>query len=234
MSENNLLDGCRYVYIDLGTNIGVQIRKLYEPHLYPGAAVLQHFKNTFGSNISEVCSVGFEANPIHNSYLTEFENYCLARKWRVKIFKSTAVSYVDKNLTFYVNPGDNQNNQWGASLLAHDMKVNVTVQAIDITSWFKKTVLIRKIPPGTMPPKVMMKTDIEGHDSAVLANLIFSGAYCSIDLIYGEHFNNEFQQAISRLKKDSNTCKTELIALDDESYYLQRFPFILPVQQANY
>ncbi|CAF1505674.1 unnamed protein product [Adineta steineri] len=230
MPKNNFLDGCRYVYIDMGTNIGIQIRKLYEPHLYPDALILQHFKNIFGNNSNEVCSVGFEANPSHDSYLTEFEKYCLARNWRVKIFKSTAVSYTDKNLTFYVNPEDNQNNQWGASLIAHDMKVNVTVQGIDVISWFKRTVLTRKIPPGIMQPKVMMKTDIEGHDSAVLANLIFSGAYCSIDLIYGEHFNNEFQQAISLLKKDSNTCKTKLIFLDDESYYRQRFPFRLPVQ----
>lgn len=27
---------CSMVYIDMGTNIGHQIRKLYEPELYPG------------------------------------------------------------------------------------------------------------------------------------------------------------------------------------------------------
>ena len=38
--QHNLLDGCQYVYVDMGTNIGIQIRKLYEPYLYTGAHVL--------------------------------------------------------------------------------------------------------------------------------------------------------------------------------------------------
>ena len=38
-SERPNLDGCRYVYIDVGTNMGIQIRKLFEPHLYPEAEV---------------------------------------------------------------------------------------------------------------------------------------------------------------------------------------------------
>lgn len=44
----NLLDGCHHVYLDMGTNRGVQIRKLYEPHLYPDATVLPVFDKYFG------------------------------------------------------------------------------------------------------------------------------------------------------------------------------------------
>ena len=44
----NLLDGCRHVYLDVGSNIGVQVRKLYQPELYPGAVVLPVFKEAFG------------------------------------------------------------------------------------------------------------------------------------------------------------------------------------------
>ena len=36
----NPLDGCLHVFIDLGTNRGTQIRKLYEPHLFPLAPIL--------------------------------------------------------------------------------------------------------------------------------------------------------------------------------------------------
>ncbi|UJR29995.1 hypothetical protein I4U23_017542 [Adineta vaga] len=75
--EKNFLDGCRYVYIDMGTNIGIQIRKLYQPDLYPDAAVVPLFKEMFGNYSDEVCSVGFEANPLHTSYLEEFENFYL-------------------------------------------------------------------------------------------------------------------------------------------------------------
>ncbi|CAF1043650.1 unnamed protein product [Rotaria sp. Silwood1] len=227
ISQQDLLDGCRYVYIDLGTNIGIQIRKLYEPHLYPNAHVLPLFKQIFENHSNEVCSVGFEANPLHENYLKEFENYCLKHNWRVKIFTSTAVSIIEKNLTFYIEPGNEANNQWGASLEANIKKPSIIVPSIDIVSWFKKTVLNRKIPPGFASSKIMMKIDIEGHDPIVLANLILNGIYCSIDLIYGEHFDKKFQNAISVLQQYSNSCKTKLIYMDDESYHNKRFPFII-------
>ena len=38
--EENPLDGCLHVFLDLGSNRGLQIRKLYEPHLFPLAPIL--------------------------------------------------------------------------------------------------------------------------------------------------------------------------------------------------
>ena len=62
--SENPLDNCNFVYLDMGTNFGVQIRwkqleilifffkfdcrKLYEPHLYPRAPVLKVFDQYFG------------------------------------------------------------------------------------------------------------------------------------------------------------------------------------------
>ena len=46
--DNHFLDGCRHVYLDMGTNTGVQIRKLYQPHLFPNASVLPIFDKFFG------------------------------------------------------------------------------------------------------------------------------------------------------------------------------------------
>ena len=46
--EENFLDGCKHVYLDMGTNTGVQIRKLYQPHLFPNASVLPIFDKFFG------------------------------------------------------------------------------------------------------------------------------------------------------------------------------------------
>jgi hypothetical protein len=212
----------------MGTNIGIQIRKLYEPHLYPNAPVLPLFQEIFGNHSNEVCSVGFEANPLHNNYLKDFENYCLKRNWRVKIFTSTAISIIETNLTFYTEPGNEGNNQWGASLEADSKKTKITIPSINIVSWFRKIVLERKIPPGFALSRIMLKSDIEGHDSLVMANLILSGVYCSIDLVYGEHLSEEFKNAVSLLQRSSNSCKTKLLLIDDESYYTARFPFILP------
>ena len=74
-SRTNILDGCRFVYLDVGTNIGVQIRKLFEPELYPtqNVSIHQVFDTYFGSleqrTKAGVCAVGFEPNPNHTMYL---------------------------------------------------------------------------------------------------------------------------------------------------------------------
>ena len=70
--RTNILDGCYHVYIDVGSNIGVQIRKLFEPHLYPRAKVRKIFQHFFGDvelRSEGVCAVGFEPNPNHTTYL---------------------------------------------------------------------------------------------------------------------------------------------------------------------
>ena len=177
------------------------------------------------NRLSEVCSIGFETNPLHDSYLKEFESYCLNHQWCVKIYSSTAVSVTAANLTFYTEPGNEHNNQWGASLenIVYHKKQNITVPSVDIVSWLK-TMIERKY-SRNFPTKVMMKTDIEGHDQIILTALILSGIYCSIDLIYGEHLSNEFQTAIQILLKNSKISRTKRIFMDDESYYRNRFPF---------
>ena len=73
LSPVNPLDGCTFVYLDMGTNVGVQIRstqhrnqsleiqhyrKLYQPSQFPDAKVLPVFERYFGKpeerNYSEV------------------------------------------------------------------------------------------------------------------------------------------------------------------------------------
>ena len=58
----NPLDGCLHVFIDLGSNRGLQIRKLYEPSTFPLAPVLPLYQKYFGRpedrNLQEICSVG--------------------------------------------------------------------------------------------------------------------------------------------------------------------------------
>ena len=63
LPQENLLDDCYHVYLDMGTNTGVQvvyvydvevlhcfdqIRKLYQPHLFPEAEVAPLFDRFFG------------------------------------------------------------------------------------------------------------------------------------------------------------------------------------------
>ena len=59
--DENPLDGCLHVFLDLGSNRGVQIRKLYEPHVFPLAPVQPLYQRFFGRpeerNLQEICSV---------------------------------------------------------------------------------------------------------------------------------------------------------------------------------
>ena len=43
--NKNMLDGCYHVYLDVGSNIGVQIRKLFEPEKYADAHIHKIFNS---------------------------------------------------------------------------------------------------------------------------------------------------------------------------------------------
>ena len=73
-----MLDGCYHIYLDVGSNIGVQVRKLFEPERYHGAPVHEIFTSQFGSPAKRrmslnggnyLCAVGFEPNSHHTKYL---------------------------------------------------------------------------------------------------------------------------------------------------------------------
>ena len=91
--SDNFLDGCYHVYLDLGTNVGIQVRKLYEPKLYPEAKLHEFFEKYFkrGKSLPYICTVGFEPNPNHVQALEGMFIFflILARKFKLKI-KSAA------------------------------------------------------------------------------------------------------------------------------------------------
>ena len=79
--RNPAADGCTHVYLDLGSNSGVQIRKLFEPDLYTNVikthgvpAILPVFERFFGNNRTrDACSFGWEPNSAHTDRLADLE-----------------------------------------------------------------------------------------------------------------------------------------------------------------
>ena len=116
-------DGCWHVYLDVGSNIGVQVRKLFEPHLYP---VLYIYESWFHINrwkplpktvpypharhnnlTSHICAFGWEPNPSHANWLYTLETVYNRQGWRIKFFKETAVGVSDgEKSTFYLSQGN--------------------------------------------------------------------------------------------------------------------------------
>ena len=73
------ITGCYHVYLDVGTNIGIQIRKLYQPQLYKDAQIHPVFEKYFNRKIDAldaslpyICAVGFEPNPHHEEALKSY------------------------------------------------------------------------------------------------------------------------------------------------------------------
>ena len=118
---------CKHLYFDLGTNVAIQIRKLYEPHLFPGSPVHSIFQRLYNRNQEEgqgyvrtdVCTFGFEANPLWTSPLQTIESEYIKRGFPIVIFTEPAVHSHGRNISFYMEPAEDvKNREWGASLKA--------------------------------------------------------------------------------------------------------------------
>lgn len=92
---------CSHFYFDMGTNMGVQIRKLYQPEHFSKAPVIPIFDKFFGADRKRVCAVGFEPNIAHVSKLKMLEASYELQGFPVVIFTLTGLSHENGIITFY-------------------------------------------------------------------------------------------------------------------------------------
>ena len=121
------LRNCSRIYLDVGSNIGVQVRKLYEPAKYTGAAVLHQFTKVFGDlalRRTTVCALGIEPNPNQQPRLQALEAAYNTRGFRTHFYPYAAWSE-EGTMTFrtdmrnFSESRDNNNDaheEWGAHL----------------------------------------------------------------------------------------------------------------------
>ena len=235
------LPKCNSVYMDLGSNIGVQVKKLYEPEKYPLVSqkykrqkqmeVEQLYIEAFGTQSSHknstesVCALGFEPNPKHYRKLKHLEKAYDAKGWRVHFFPY-AVSDENKFVTLYTE-NDSKKEDWGATIFKkNSIKGSISsylVQSISL-SHFINTYL------KGIPIK-LMKIDIEGAEFAVLTDLLFNELLCQrcIGTIYIEFHSLYDRNRASRLffsktdilmkiKSQTKCQPTKVLVLDDETY----------------
>jgi hypothetical protein len=129
---NYFLDNgvCQHFYWDMGTNIGIQLRKLYEPQLYPNAPVLPFFSRLFGpenptgKTRENVCAIGFEPGHVHVPRLLALQDSYQKAGYPLIILTSTAVWNENGNLTFYDDIMSKKvHNEWGSSLIKYDKQM---------------------------------------------------------------------------------------------------------------
>eukprot|EP00483_Globobulimina_turgida_P013160 UN13184 len=136
---------CDNIYIDLGSNIGVQTRKLFEPNKYSKykSPILDYFNKTFGSideRRTKTCSFGFEANPIHEHRLQTISKCYTKKGWNTQ-FWTKAVFDSDNHIIPIYSKKNSSFEDWGAGITqrsGHDIVHNVST--IDIAKWIRNIV----------------------------------------------------------------------------------------------
>eukprot|EP00977_Amphora_coffeiformis_P007432 scaffold1605_cov158-Amphora_coffeaeformis.AAC.15 len=250
-------DGCYHVYLDVGANIGIHSRFLYEPEKYPSAGLpLKIFNDEFGNptvrDNRDFCVFEFEPNPNHRAKLQANQDAYRAMGWRYHVH-NVAASDRQGNMTFY-HQGDDKYNEWGFSLVKREPNSKEeVVPMIRLSDWIKNELIGRIIPTTTYGnyeggPKVVMKTDIEASEYAVLPDLMMSGALCEVNVAFGEfhpHFApinqtgqeidlstavkvRALQHGIKQVIQGASMCKTRFIEGDSEAYLLDGMPYPQP------
>ena len=201
---DKVADGCLHVFLDVGSNIGVHTRFLYEPHLYPKAkASAEIFDRAFGPPTKrdnrDICVFAFEPNPAHKKRFEMLENAYNDAGFRFKAL-NVAAGISNGHMTFY-HQGDLECNEWGFAtqkLGKDEVSTEELVPEIQFAEWVENEIYQRKLPEvvyGTYNEtggasdigKVVMKMDIEGGEFRVLPTLLFTGIMCNtVDFLFGE------------------------------------------------
>ena len=230
--QSNPLDDCRHVYLDMGTNVGNQIRKIFEPNKFPGSPVFSIFNQYFGSpdmrNLNEICAVGFEPNPLHTSEIEKLEKAYKTCGWKVLVHKETGVSTKD-SVAHFSKIKDVPFQMAGRILEANETTEDeIEVKTIWLAKFIKEVVATRRKPNGPRG-NVVMKLDVEGMEMELVPDLVMSGALSHVDNIYIEWHPQasdkvgplaESMKLLVNLAEEKKLQHvTKIVQLDDEKYY---------------
>jgi len=230
---------CDHLYLDIGTNVGISLRKLYEPNLFQNATLIPYFNKNFGpmTKRDRVCSVGFEPNSKHVKRLTALEQTYQTMGWPMVIFTRTGVATMDGTLN--INRDNSTQFELGAGMF-HSSNRKEIVVALDLSHFLLK---IYKLWEGVnhdrQSSRIVAKMDIEGSEFSILPHMLQMGSLCLINEIAIEYHeiytgnycsltNKEAHKAIKWMTTGSKCDNFTVISLDDESYRFSNFPLPIP------
>lgn len=233
---------CTAAYLDLGTNIGVQLRKLFEPHLYRGAPMLALFDACLGpapKRLRRVCAFGFEANPIHTKRLRALQSAYRNLGWNVTVATETLVGDREQVDVPFFDRGDVSHEHWGGSIFGESKHSQRSLlHQIDIAAFIE--LRVREL--GF--PIALAKFDIEGSEFLVLPHLLERNLLCdnwlgTLTIEWHQtavppeqraaavEFHDTFAARLARQSCPSGHRPTRVVDFDDETY-LHDSPAPLP------
>jgi FkbM family methyltransferase len=181
------LKDCKKVFLDLGANIGVNVRKLFEPKKYLGDQLEPYFQRHFGgpgwrrapAEKNHLCALGFEPNPQHMPRLKEIEKAYKKNGWRAH-FYNYAIWREEGQMTF----NNTAIRDSGADLTAEGAHLNmreVSAEVVEDGAAISKVRTVNfadfvdTLPKGTVKLVLM---DIEGAEYETLAQLMAEKKLC--------------------------------------------------------
>ena len=204
---------CTSVYFDAGSNIGVQIRKLYEPGWYldrpdnalKGRAVLHTLYKRSQARIMtlqdeafgqaprcHVCSIGFEPNPKHQPQLQHLQRTLRAAGAGVLVVHA-GLSSSDGTLQLQGVESRSHSadmTQTGVALSHSPASAqSVSVPTVDFATVLLGVRELLSRGGGSGDSKggqIVMKMDLETEEYTVLPHLIRRSALCELDAVYVE------------------------------------------------
>jgi hypothetical protein len=213
LTHSTLGDDCTHVFLDLGSNLGVQVRKFFEPQLFQRqqSSLLRALDHTFGYNRthslqqrSSNCVFSFEPNPKHTHRLQHMQAVYQSLGYRYMHFP-VAVSTENSTVTLL---REVSSNDAAAKLIKNKADLSdkrlqqvasrtgttVDTHTIDFVEFLQKHIMERKLPEGvsSTQSRVMIKMDIEGEEYSLLPALVSSGVLCrTVDVLLVEwHVRN--------------------------------------------
>ena len=210
LHEARLGDGCRHVFLDVGSNSGLHVRFLMEgEHVFPRSRYLKrgYFREYFGpsfANDSTVCAFAFEPNPEHHVKLQKLSTRLRAKGRRVEVI-AAAVSNQSGSLTFYRRTSGRggatgfgaspEDRPWNKTFMATATYTKVTLPTIDLAEFIATEIIDRRIPAApaghapqlVRPPSIMMKLDCEGAELLVLERMLHLCVLCEMSFISFEY-----------------------------------------------
>ena len=103
--DYSFFDGCRYLFLDVGSNIGLHMRFLFEgEEKYPkqqfSKRIFDRYYPADRATRNDTCAFGFEPNPLHSQHLKKLEAKFRASSIRASWYHG-GVAAKDGHLTFY-------------------------------------------------------------------------------------------------------------------------------------
>jgi len=177
------LSECKRVFVDLGCNNGVNIRKLYEPKKFDQASILSVFDQEMGSagwrrapgKQNGLCALGLEPNPDHFDRLKNLEEAYQKHGWNVHFYPFAAYNVEGKmsfNKTTQRPSEVDQSTAAGAHL---SMKQETAEGSLEVRT-VNAAEFLNSMPEGSVKLVVM---DIEGAEYETLAQMMQENVLCA-------------------------------------------------------